>query len=1710
MRVSLLAGVTYRVSLNGKVNRTGQAVNFGYVPTSNPQQVTFISQGVPLADIHYEDPGAAVESDTFSVAADGNYWVAVEHGGANLPDVFARLDNFMVEALQEAPMPSLSLTDNDGNLITGGIEAEPGTPFMLCLSPDSAPAGDMALALSIDGDGSPHFSDFTTMPLTFPAGSTDNVCFELSPSAEAVAGTYTFQLTDGNGDEVMSFEVVVEPPCTSVAGPDHIICAGETVQLGTGCLPAPHPVDGVDYCYAWLPTDGLDDPASAMPDATPSETTTYTVYVTTSEGELIVEEEVMVTVNQPSDLTITPSGPSICEGGTVWLEAVTWLSTDANTYQWSTGESTAAIEAGQPGTYTVTITDVISGCTDEGSIEVTEASFSASISATSTSVCSGAPSVLIVNVVPEGNAEDYEFYWSNGLSGSEISEDRSGNYDVTVTNIVTGCETTAEIDLQEIDAVVSILPENPVICPGGTVELSVEGQYSNYTWSTGATGTTETSITVSDVDVAANPEFSVTVTAANGCEAVAAVEVGEAMDTDDIQAYFQGKGFFAMDIEIDPDVTLSPGEPTSQRTTTSLCTSACSSSDVTCVKDDAEKVIAVNDEVIDNLAGVMDSYMSYFNTMYGYDKVRTYITKNDDLCSCMDYLDFIEGKFEGDAPLAFWIHLFEAEGDGQDKLYILTNVPGLDNHYPGESLEGHADLSFALAQTEIDGWDGNTGSEANQAIFAITDNSLNNFMDQGLSAAQPSGNLNQLLCDGSSTESMVAISPAGIPMSVPDGYTTRFVPNDDMIGADIPEGALLGLTDFTNYGQSGEITYYRGRVDLNVQLLNNLPPLFVGYHRMNTVVTTSNNPQEAFFSVSPFEEGQTLAVTLGELSPPWPASTETVSYSYFQYVGAEPDYINNGSGVVISDFFSAPAVLSGQFTGPAAPSVPVSTSPVTAAEFLEAFELLSIDQRVASFRVTREDGTLDYVVFTCVGGQIKSFMFNCYTGVYEEIDLALNDVVAQGVLQDIQAVLDPSECINEEESALDEPDCFVLDEEIALAPSYVIPPNTAISETANLQDFAGLDPETKSIFEQAITQASQVYGANFAFIITADNSYCPDGGCGYDYSEAQERFQTLALSTAESHIKDAIFRIHYTEDRRAFFCVRLAEDFYTHTNVGYDLPEEQALLLKNMYVRKIRDVIRNVRTPQTLAENANPGEEDNTPTSRPNFFGLRPNLPESTKKNINTYTITSEMAAIAVDFMGTQQITDKLWRANLPADDQPLYEVPEALVGIGNVVVSENPLVGAVQLGNFAWTFVNDKQLRGNIVEMVRQPLKTARAFYQDKRDTYAGNGPNGIEGTYYAAGEDGASLVMFLVGGNIGAITKIADKVSGLPRKTEPAVREWNEDLDDIKHHSEVDLDGISSDAFYKYFQDGNFTDAEIEGYLKFAGDFDNPIDQRKLKSQPSLAVLWKKNKDGDPDFCPLGFTSGGTPVAVRSTGCNGGIDLESIIKKLPDPDTDAGVAFWTKYEEVFINDHFDADGILDFDATQKVDEFLKDLQKEGDGFLDEFVDVPDLMEAWDEAFNRNLPDSWRTDRDYLKPFKKALDEKPIIDSHLSGYVNSSGAAVGGHLSSAVDGINVRLKSPQPTGFPTYYADGSLKEAAIDIKQGNNWVPKTARSTFFPVDWTNDQILNEIAYIRSKAENKVTERIWYGKSSDGQLDIEVQYTGPLDNLSFSTTFPDF
>lgn len=78
--------------------------------------------------------------------------------------------------------------------------------------------------------------------------------------------------------------------------------------------------------------------------------------------------------------------------------------------------------------------------------------------------------------------------------------------------------------------------------------------------------------------------------------------------------------------------------------------------------------------------------------------------------------------------------------------------------------------------------------------------------------------------------------------------------------------------------------------------------------------------------------------------------------------------------------------------------------------------------------------------------------------------------------------------------------------------------------------------------------------------------------------------------------------------------------------------------------------------------------------------------------------------------------------------------------------------------------------------------------------------------------------------------------------------------------------------------------------------------------------------------------------------------------------------------------------------------------------------------VRAFEQAFNRGVPDILRRNPDFLKPYSKALAERPKIGNHLKGHISPQGNAVGCHFPSAVDGVNVRLNPNQPSGFPTYF----------------------------------------------------------------------------------------
>jgi gliding motility-associated-like protein len=81
----------------------------------------------------------------------------------------------------------------------------------------------------------------------------------------------------------------------AVVTPDHTICEGlESVQIGGPAQPG--------LTYSWSPVDGLDDPTSSNPTASPTVTTTYTLTVTGGD----CSNSNSVTVNVGGQFTIIP------------------------------------------------------------------------------------------------------------------------------------------------------------------------------------------------------------------------------------------------------------------------------------------------------------------------------------------------------------------------------------------------------------------------------------------------------------------------------------------------------------------------------------------------------------------------------------------------------------------------------------------------------------------------------------------------------------------------------------------------------------------------------------------------------------------------------------------------------------------------------------------------------------------------------------------------------------------------------------------------------------------------------------------------------------------------------------------------------------------------------------------------------------------------------------------------------------------------------------------------------------------------------------------------------------------------------------------------------------------------------------------------------------------------------------------------------------
>ncbi len=305
-------------------------------------------------------------------------------------------------------------------------------------------------------------------------------------------GNYSVSVTQSGGCSTTSSAIAITasnsiPATISASGPA-TFCSGGLVTITASS----------GSSYKW--SNGATTPSIAL-----SSSGTYNVTVTQLGGCSSTSSAYVVSVLPLPTNAVTTSGAlTFCQGGSVNLTASASLST----YKWSTGATTASINASSSGSYLVTVTGS-NGCSSVSSSYVVS-----STPSVPSTITAGGPTTFCIggNVTLTANAGS-AFLWSTGATTASISVSTSGNYAVSVTQS-SGCSSSSSpLSITASNAAPATVTASgtTTFCQGGAVTLFASSG-SNYLWSNGAT--------TSSISLSNSGTYNVTITQAGGCSSV--------------------------------------------------------------------------------------------------------------------------------------------------------------------------------------------------------------------------------------------------------------------------------------------------------------------------------------------------------------------------------------------------------------------------------------------------------------------------------------------------------------------------------------------------------------------------------------------------------------------------------------------------------------------------------------------------------------------------------------------------------------------------------------------------------------------------------------------------------------------------------------------------------------------------------------------------------------------------------------------------------------------------------------------------------------------------------------------------------------------------------------------------------------------------------------------------------------------------------------
>jgi len=255
-----------------------------------------------------------------------------------------------------------------------------------------------------------------------------------APTATPSSTTnYTVTVTDLNGcvntDSVL---ITVNPLPAADAGMPVAVCEGDSVML----------MASGGTAYSWSPAAGLGDAATAMTNASPAASTTYTVTVTDVNG-CVNTDSVMLTVNTLPVMLAGSSNIS-CNGMADGSAGVSVSGSGTYNYLWSTSETTSSVSGLAAGAYSVTVTDSATGCSSGTGFTIVEpTALSVTTMDDTTAICDGTVMATVT-----GGVFSYTYLWA---PGGEIIDAPTGlcpgTYTVTVTD-ANGCTATSTATVQ--------------------------------------------------------------------------------------------------------------------------------------------------------------------------------------------------------------------------------------------------------------------------------------------------------------------------------------------------------------------------------------------------------------------------------------------------------------------------------------------------------------------------------------------------------------------------------------------------------------------------------------------------------------------------------------------------------------------------------------------------------------------------------------------------------------------------------------------------------------------------------------------------------------------------------------------------------------------------------------------------------------------------------------------------------------------------------------------------------------------------------------------------------------------------------------------------------------------------------------------------------------------------------------------------------------